>query len=431
MINVHFPFYPLLGRYAVQDGLLVRVKQQQQRTFPLIKVASTDPAMVQDDWQQQQQQQGLQAGDPSVRPWGKGNQSTPQPAPPSAAGAAAAAAGAEGAWGTAHQSAGVFGDPLPASNPVVREQPHEQMWDETDFAEAEEGEVDDGAGTFNDGGDGGDNVSWDIEVLAELLADMEEEGVDRNGAQRAIRGRGPAEQQQQSRSVQQQPWQREEQKQQQQEEEEEEAAVPSAAVGGWFDWRTAEPSQMQQYGEMLQNEDGAAAAAMSGAGGRLGAAGISSATPQPHWVRPPSSTAAAGGEGAPTYGLTLSVFVYCVPAKQLKRLLFELQLPLSCISLVSRVCDADVVLHCLPQHGQRHFQYDAVSRGGGGDDKGGGVGVGHGEGGWNGRLGGGNAGYERGEMKGGRREGGNSGLGNAGMRGGWERNLSGRRELGG
>jgi hypothetical protein len=63
----------------------------------------------------------------------------------------------------------------------------------------------------------------------------------------------------------------------------------------------------------------------------------------------------------PTYGLTLCVFVYCVGAQQLRRLLWSMGLPAGCVAFVARVADADVVLHQRAPRGTKQYQYDMVS----------------------------------------------------------------------
>jgi hypothetical protein len=369
--------------------------------------ASPTAAIDQADWEtqpqqqpQQQQEVDLQAAARPLLPWAEDQQS----GPPQTSLAAPIAAG-EGL----RSEDGTAGYKLEAgaTSDAPHQRHHMATMGDTEFAEAtgrEEDTEEEGTLAGDDGdddGDDGDDLLLDMEVLAELLGDSEGAGQSNQGSGlSAGQQRGKALDRELALSREKPAMQGQDQQQQQQGE-------VVGAGGSWSDWRTAEPSQMQQYGEMLQGDDAATAAA-AGEGGRVAAGPASTdaaaefALAQSQWKRA-TSTAAAGGGGAaaagggrgraatalgaaggggaaaaaigaagqgaaagsgpPTYGLTLAVFVYCVPASLLKRLLFELQLPVACVRLVTRVSDADVVLHCLPQPGQRHFQYDAVSRG--------------------------------------------------------------------
>lgn len=62
----------------------------------------------------------------------------------------------------------------------------------------------------------------------------------------------------------------------------------------------------------------------------------------------------------PSRGLCLSAFLYCCSRTQLLSLCWQLGLPPSALQFVSRVADADVVLHVKPGKGERHFQYEEV-----------------------------------------------------------------------
>lgn len=69
------------------------------------------------------------------------------------------------------------------------------------------------------------------------------------------------------------------------------------------------------------------------------------------------TTAAAGDLSR---GLCLSVFLYCCSQSKLLDLTWQLGLPPNAVSFVSRVADADVVLHVKPKAGEKHFHYDEV-----------------------------------------------------------------------
>lgn len=92
--------------------------------------------------------------------------------------------------------------------------------------------------------------------------------------------------------------------------------------------------------------------------------------PPQHQQQPyPPARIAAGQQAArpsgvtpqdPSRGLCLSVFLYCCSRNEFLSLTWQLGLAPSALRFVSRVADADVVLHVKPGKGQRHFQYEEV-----------------------------------------------------------------------
>eukprot|EP00775_Hariotina_reticulata_P003918 gene3918-4172_t len=71
--------------------------------------------------------------------------------------------------------------------------------------------------------------------------------------------------------------------------------------------------------------------------------------------------AAAPASGGLSRGLCLAAFLYCCSRSKLLQLTWQLGLPPDALSFVTRVADADLVLHVKPRPGERHYQYEDVS----------------------------------------------------------------------
>jgi hypothetical protein len=65
----------------------------------------------------------------------------------------------------------------------------------------------------------------------------------------------------------------------------------------------------------------------------------------------------------PTRGLCLAVFPYCCSRNEVLSLTWQMGLSPAALRFVTRVADADVVLHVKPAKKQRHYQYEEVSAG--------------------------------------------------------------------
>lgn len=62
----------------------------------------------------------------------------------------------------------------------------------------------------------------------------------------------------------------------------------------------------------------------------------------------------------PTRGLCLAVFPYCCSRNEVLSLTWQMGLSPAALRFVTRVVDADVVLHVKPARKQRHYQYEEV-----------------------------------------------------------------------
>jgi hypothetical protein len=87
-----------------------------------------------------------------------------------------------------------------------------------------------------------------------------------------------------------------------------------------------------------------------------------SSNPSPRFDGTAFGQQAAAPDGRdPSKGLRLSAFLYCCSRSKLLQLTWQLGLPTDALSFVTRVADADMVLHVKPRPGERHYQYDDVS----------------------------------------------------------------------